>query len=165
MSGHNDMLYKYYRNCSGIRMQRLWRFGCKWCNHWLMSIQETKWMPHVKRESDAVQSYISSGKSHVNSSLLQRWHDKCHWDIKAVVSTLVSLQWWHDPIVGHITIFFVLVYSAHTTIPSINVNSYISNLSIQLDLCPFSCLNVNPRLPPIRPYSSQHKYIVIHTHS
>ena len=29
MSGHNNMIYKYYRNRSGIRMQRLWRFGCK----------------------------------------------------------------------------------------------------------------------------------------
>ena len=40
MSGHNNMLYKYYRNCSGICMQRLWRFGCKLCNHWLTSMRQ-----------------------------------------------------------------------------------------------------------------------------
>ena len=37
---HNNMLYKYYRNCSGICMQRLWRFGCKSCNHWLTSMRQ-----------------------------------------------------------------------------------------------------------------------------
>ena len=27
-------------HCSGICMQRLWRFGCKLCNHWLTSMRQ-----------------------------------------------------------------------------------------------------------------------------
>ena len=43
--------------------------ACHTCTLWLQVVQpltkshETKWTPHVKRESDIAQSYISSAKS------------------------------------------------------------------------------------------------------
>ena len=67
MSGHNNMLYKYYMNCSGIcvqRFERLWRFYLKFCN-----VHETKWTRHVKRDCDIAQWYISSANSLLLSSL------------------------------------------------------------------------------------------------
>ena len=54
MSGHNDMLYKYYRNYSGI-------YACNILNvcdafvqilQPLANVHETKWTRHVKRDCD-----------------------------------------------------------------------------------------------------------------
>ena len=60
MSGHNSMLYKYYWNlCRHMYL----KFVMLWLHivHPLTNLHETKWPPHVKRESDVAQSYISSG--------------------------------------------------------------------------------------------------------
>ena len=62
MSGHNNMLYKYYRNCSGICMHSLSVFVTPWLQVMqpLTNVQETKWTPYVKRENDVAQSYITN---------------------------------------------------------------------------------------------------------
>ena len=61
MSGHNNTLYRYYRNWSGICMQRFWRFGCKLCNHWLTSMRQNGRPTLNGRQTDVAQSYTSSG--------------------------------------------------------------------------------------------------------
>ena len=59
MSGYNNKLYKYYRNCSVMHAT----FVTLWLQvvQPLANVHETKWTPHVKRESDVAQSYTSSG--------------------------------------------------------------------------------------------------------
>ena len=56
----HNMLYKYCRNCSGIIM--LATFVTLWLQvvQPLANVHETKWTPHVKRETDVAQSYTSS---------------------------------------------------------------------------------------------------------
>ena len=58
MSGHNNMLY--------ITIGIVPVYACKVCDALvaigqpLTNVHETKWMPHVKWESDVAQSYTSS---------------------------------------------------------------------------------------------------------
>ena len=74
LSGHNNMLYKYY-------YYELFRYNimhATFVTLWLKVVQplanvhETKWTPHVKRQSDVAQSYTSSDLTwfwvHVDSS-------------------------------------------------------------------------------------------------
>ena len=64
-----DMLYKYYRNCSGICMES---FVTLWLQvvQPLANVHETKWTPQVKRQSDVAQSCKSSGFAIETSSIM-----------------------------------------------------------------------------------------------
>ena len=65
MSGHNNMLYKYYRNCSGIMHAT---FVTLWLQVMqpLANVHETKWTPHVKRETDVAVHIIAVVSSLIN---------------------------------------------------------------------------------------------------
>ena len=88
MSGHNNMLYKYYRNCSGICMQRLQVMQP------LANVHEIKWTPHVKWESDVAVHIIAvvpctSSNNKYQAAIPASRH--CCW-----VWSILRPKWWLD---------------------------------------------------------------------
>ena len=43
----------------------------------LANVNETKWTPHVKRETEVAQSYTSSGKTHSKDNAMEIRVRKC----------------------------------------------------------------------------------------
>ena len=98
ISVHNNTLYKYYRICSGIYMHA--SFVMLWLQvvQPLANVHETRWTPHVKRESDVVQSYTSSGSIKYTCLRVRVWVMVTVICLRVSVCTIILL--WSGYVLG-----------------------------------------------------------------